>query len=981
MSAILLGQKRLDILRDDEEEIQIQENEPKEERIEGKNRTYIITKTLGKGTFGKVKLAHNINNEKEKYACKILLKSNIKDNDDYIRCKREMEILNKMHHVNIVRTYEIISTDTTYYIFMDYCAKGELFNYIVEKQHLSGKMSAFFYYQIINGIDYIHKKGVCHRDLKPENLLLTEKMKIKIIDFGLSNFYSKNLLETPCGSPCYASPEMVMGNKYDGFCIDIWSSGIILYAMLCGYLPFEEMENDEYNEVLFKNIVECNVEYPEEFISPLAKDLLTKIIVKDPNKRITIDEIKEHNFYLLGEVLYKQFYENNANMKEFELLVNSKDSYLEKPDIIRKTDHDKDIIKPNKKNSSNDKNELKNVAEKVDKEVNTNNNSNKKREKENDNQKNKNIEKAISGGDINSNNSSQQKSNQSKKTETKKPIKKTSSKRKEQKNNKSNSGKNSKNILKENVDNKVNKGKNVQNPINIRDREVEKKQSIKQFSSPNYNNIKYISNKPYENSLERLLILKTEQNLRDEKMPKIYSVPKDKNKYDKKYLNTEIYPTNTGNKNKNLYQSRLINKKSFNDNKITFNNIIKSLQFKNYSKSKTPNKLTMKKKITIKKNVISTSNRRNKNTSHNPGIRRYDIYNNNYKIEKNSKFPRKENYPLITHNNEKNYYYFGNNDNMNKNSSHKNFKKKNNKNIKPNEKFTQKDKKKINYPLDKKRTNNTNNNLNIVGKAFSYNRTLGNSKTNLEKEISKTSTNKALNIKSFEYYLPTNNQKPKNEEIKKPNSNNNNNNNFRDNNFNKNANQKFTMSKKALSNFKEGSIYLQTQDNSKPVIINSRHSRINTESNCNNINIAKNTKMKKNNIHNLYNLNYNDNIISKDKDNNIIINFNILKPNIIFDKQKSSKRSKTNRLFLNGNKNNKNNSGMNKIERTLTESNNYLKVKNNFYTGIKNKNNNYNNYKNIDTNQIKKSKEINQIIKSIQEMQKIQGNYNSFNKK
>jgi 5'-AMP-activated protein kinase catalytic alpha subunit len=99
---------------------------------------------------------------------------------------------------------------------------------------------------------------------------------------------------------------MVMGNKYNGFCIDIWSSGIILYAMLCGYLPFEEMENDEYNEVLFRNIVECNVEYPSEFVTPVAKDLLCKILVKDPRKRITIEEIKLHNFYLLGELLYKQ---------------------------------------------------------------------------------------------------------------------------------------------------------------------------------------------------------------------------------------------------------------------------------------------------------------------------------------------------------------------------------------------------------------------------------------------------------------------------------------------------------------------------------------------------------------------------------------------------------------------------------------------------------------------------------------------------
>ena len=129
-----------------------------------------------------------------------------------------------MYHVNVVRTYEIISTETTYYISMDFCAKGELFNYTIEKQLLSQEKSTFFYYQLINGMEYIHKKGVCHRDLKPANLLLTEKNKLKIIDLGLRNNFKGNLLEIQCDSPYYASPEMVIGNKYNGFCIDILSS-------------------------------------------------------------------------------------------------------------------------------------------------------------------------------------------------------------------------------------------------------------------------------------------------------------------------------------------------------------------------------------------------------------------------------------------------------------------------------------------------------------------------------------------------------------------------------------------------------------------------------------------------------------------------------------------------------------------------------------------------------------------------------------
>ena len=275
--------------------------------IKGKKDIYAIKGTIGKGTFGKVKLAYStIRNPQKKYACKILEQSNMKEKDDKKRCHREMSILLQMNHRNVIKTNEIISDSSRYYIIMDYCEKGELFNHIVEQQHFDEEKSAFYYYQLISGVEYIHSKNICHRDLKPENLLLNEEGELKIIDFGLSNFFTKNskLLRTPCGSPCYASPEMILGKDYDGFCIDIWSSGIILYAMLCGYLPFEEGENDINNDLLFKNIVECKVDYPEENIGPIAKDLLEKIIVREPQKRITIKQIKNHPFFLLGKEAY-----------------------------------------------------------------------------------------------------------------------------------------------------------------------------------------------------------------------------------------------------------------------------------------------------------------------------------------------------------------------------------------------------------------------------------------------------------------------------------------------------------------------------------------------------------------------------------------------------------------------------------------------------------------------------------------------------
>ena len=135
---------------------------------------------------------------------------------------------------------------------MEYAENGELFDYIISKGKLTEYESNKFFHQIIDSIDYIHKMGICHRDLKPENMLLDNNNDLKLIDFGLSNLYYKNeLIKTPCGSPGYASPEMLRGENYNGLLSDIWSCGIVLYVMLFGYLPFDDnTENGLYEKII-----------------------------------------------------------------------------------------------------------------------------------------------------------------------------------------------------------------------------------------------------------------------------------------------------------------------------------------------------------------------------------------------------------------------------------------------------------------------------------------------------------------------------------------------------------------------------------------------------------------------------------------------------------------------------------------------------------------------------------------------------------
>ena len=399
---------------------------------------YIVKKTLGKGTFSKVKLGiHKVTNQK--VAIKILEKSKILEKDDLERIIREMDIIRQLKHPNIAKVYEMCESDDFFFIMMEYCSGGELFNYIVKNQRLSEDETSYFFYQIINALEYIHSKNIAHRDLKPENLLLDENNIIKIIDFGLSNYFYEKKLSTPCGSPCYASPEMISGKKYDGFLIDIWALGITLFAMMCGYLPFE----DEYNDELYKKILQCNLNFPKH-LSKCAKDIMKKILVTDPKKRINIQEIKEHPFYLNGKELFEE---------RFFILEENDDAVFDKINLKRNKSFDISIDRCDIDKMIENYRSKKNENRREEK--NNQNISNDKRKEDNNVFHNNNID--IASGQI---------------------IEK-----KEVEDNKKNNIKNiKKEIIKENniIHNNINKELNEQYCININQPEIEQNSNINQ---------------------------------------------------------------------------------------------------------------------------------------------------------------------------------------------------------------------------------------------------------------------------------------------------------------------------------------------------------------------------------------------------------------------------------------------------------------------------------------------------------------------
>jgi serine/threonine protein kinase len=254
---------------------------------------FILGETLGEGSTGKVKAAVH-KDTGEKVAIKIINKAILTDNIKLKKkIEREIDVMKLMKHKHVIKLYDVLQSKKYLFLIIEHVEGGELFDYIVKKGRLSVEEAFHFFKQIIEGIEYCHQNLICHRDLKPENLLLDKNKNIKIADFGMASFLEEDkLLETSCGSPHYASPEVVKGLKYNGMEADVWSCGVILFALLTGRLPFD----DENIQALLKKVKSGQYTIPS-YLTGDVKDLIQRMLAMDPEKRITIPEIKRHPWW------------------------------------------------------------------------------------------------------------------------------------------------------------------------------------------------------------------------------------------------------------------------------------------------------------------------------------------------------------------------------------------------------------------------------------------------------------------------------------------------------------------------------------------------------------------------------------------------------------------------------------------------------------------------------------------------------------
>ncbi|KAL1925527.1 uncharacterized protein VTP21DRAFT_410 [Calcarisporiella thermophila] len=280
---------------------------------------YQLLRTVGEGEFGKVKLGVHSETGIE-VAIKLIRKQDVDTASRHTKVEREIFVLRTVRHPNIVKLYDVLETEKYIGIVLEYASGGELFEYILAHRYLKEKDACRLFAQLISGVNYLHRQHIVHRDLKLENLLLDRNRSIIITDFGFANHFGKpeeDLMATSCGSPCYAAPELVVSDGlYVGPAADIWSCGVILYAMLCGFLPYDDDERNPNGDsigLLYDYILNTELVFPD-YVPADARDLLRKMLVVDPKKRCDMQTIMQHRWL----APYEQFLKKSVEQLETE---------------------------------------------------------------------------------------------------------------------------------------------------------------------------------------------------------------------------------------------------------------------------------------------------------------------------------------------------------------------------------------------------------------------------------------------------------------------------------------------------------------------------------------------------------------------------------------------------------------------------------------------------------------------------------------
>lgn len=295
-------------------------SEPVEFWVDGSRRDgtvedfYILSSELGRGATSVVYRCEEKQTQKP-YAIKVLKKT-----IDKKIVRTEIGVLLRLSHPNIIQLKEIFETDTDIALVLELVTGGELFDRIVERGYYSERDAAHVIKQILEAVAYLHENGVVHRDLKPENLLyadLSLDAPLKIADFGLSKIIDDQVtMKTVCGTPGYCAPEILRGNAY-GPEVDMWSVGVILYILLCGFEPFFDPRGDQY---MYSRILNCDYEFVSPWwdeVSLNAKDLVSKLIVLDPHKRLTVREALQHPWVLGKAARFSHMDTTQRKLQEF----------------------------------------------------------------------------------------------------------------------------------------------------------------------------------------------------------------------------------------------------------------------------------------------------------------------------------------------------------------------------------------------------------------------------------------------------------------------------------------------------------------------------------------------------------------------------------------------------------------------------------------------------------------------------------------